>query len=120
MTTRAGQLTSAKRAEPRPRGKRRPAPRPDPALLSAIFDSFSAGMLVVDRTGTVIAYNRAVAETLTKPTAGRDTCCLLFGCRRQLREHEQHEVPDPTRYRLRPTFRDASKAPGQALTASYG
>jgi DNA-binding SARP family transcriptional activator len=92
MTTRSGQLTRAKRPEPQPRGKRRPAPRPpDPALLSAIFDSFPAGMLVVDRTGTVMAYNRAVAETLTKPTAGRDTCCLLFGCRRQLREHQQHE-----------------------------
>jgi DNA-binding SARP family transcriptional activator len=86
MTERAGQLT-----RPRPRGKRRPAPRPpDPALLSSIFDSIPAGMLVVDRTGTVIAYNRALAETLTKPTAGRDTCCLLFGCRRQLRAHQRH------------------------------
>src|SRR3954447_22104656 len=91
MTERAGELTRAKRPEPRPRGKRRSAPRPpDAGLLSAIFDSFPAGMLVVDRTGTVMAYNRAVAETLTKPKAGRDTCCLLFGCRRQLREHQQH------------------------------
>jgi DNA-binding SARP family transcriptional activator len=71
MSERAGQLTRARRPAARP---------PNRALLSAIFDSFPAGMLVVDPTGTVIAYNRAVAETLTKPTPGRDTCCLMFGC----------------------------------------
>ena len=80
MTKRAGELPRSKGAGPR---------LPDGALLSAIFDSFAAGMLVVDRTGTVIAYNRAVTETLTKPKVGRDTCCLLFGCGQPngLRQH---------------------------------
>ena len=80
MTERAGELPRTKSPGPR---------LPDSALLSAIFDSFAAGMLVVDRTGMVIAYNRAVTETFTKPKVGRDTCCLLFGCR-QLGGLPQH------------------------------
>jgi DNA-binding SARP family transcriptional activator len=65
-------------------GGRSPQPElVDQALLSAIFLSFPAGILVVDRTGTVIAYNRAVAEAFANPTAGQDTCCLLLGCREE-------------------------------------
>jgi DNA-binding SARP family transcriptional activator len=54
----------------------------DQTLLSAVFDSFPVGILVVDRSGIAIASNRALTESLRAPRPGVDTCCELFGCRK--------------------------------------
>jgi len=62
-----------------PSGDRLPAAGP---MLAQVFELFPDGIMVVDRAGTVVAWNRALTEVLALGEAA-PTCCELLACREQ-------------------------------------
>jgi DNA-binding SARP family transcriptional activator len=54
------------------------------ALFAEVFDTFPDGIVIVDRSGRIVATNGAADQLLTIPHRARSaTCCDLFGCRRR-------------------------------------
>jgi DNA-binding SARP family transcriptional activator len=50
-------------------------------IAADVFSLFPYGIVVVDRSGTVLASNSAAHDLLGERTIGRSTCCDLLGCR---------------------------------------
>src|SRR5205085_11088095 len=71
--------------DPRNSRPRTTEPPRDVRIVADVFDAFPYGILVVDKTGTIVASNPAAAEILGD-AAGLDgrpaRSCDILGCRR--------------------------------------
>jgi len=62
-----------------------PALPPSPALTADVFSAFPYGIVVVDRSGAIVAHNEAAASVLgdvVGPDGVPRSSCELLGCRR--------------------------------------